>query len=51
MLSSKLPFPTGWYGTEIPGYRICHETYERYPVDFLPPIPEELLDGTFSWLV
>ncbi len=46
-----LPFQTGWYSFGLPGYRPCRGTYERYPYDQLPPIPENQLTGQLQWLV
>lgn len=45
-----LPFQTGWYSFGLPGYRPCRGTYERYPYDQLPPIPEDQLTGQLQWL-
>lgn len=46
----SLPFQTGWYSFRLPGYRPCRGTYERYPYDHLPPIPEDQLTGQLQWL-
>lgn len=44
-------FKTGWFSFGLPGYRPCHGTYERYPCDNIPPIPQEQLTGRLQWLV
>ena len=43
------PFPLGWYGQGLGGYRPCESTYDCYPPDELPPVPVPLT-GTFDWL-
>ncbi|HEY7417428.1 MAG TPA: hypothetical protein VH593_19750 [Ktedonobacteraceae bacterium] len=43
-------FQTGWYSFRLPGYRPCRGTYERYPYNPLPPIPEEQFTGELQWL-
>ena len=43
------PFPLGWYGQGLGGYRPCESTYDCYPPDELPPIRVPLT-GTFDWL-
>jgi hypothetical protein len=40
----------GWFGTEIDGFRAGDGTYDLYPPETLPPLPESVFDGTFAWL-
>ncbi len=44
-------FQAGWKSFGLPGHRPCRGTYERYPSESIPPIPEEQLTGTLQWLV
>lgn len=46
----QMPFQYGWFSFELPGYRDCASTYELYPYESIPPISEELFDGTLQWL-
>ncbi|HEY7831925.1 MAG TPA: hypothetical protein VIG30_00050 [Ktedonobacterales bacterium] len=43
---ARFPFAFGWYGSELPGYRACDDTYCFFAYDDLPPlsIPSETLD-------
>ena len=43
------PFPWGWYGVELMGYRTGTGLFPCYPHDSLPSIPVRL-DGSFDWL-
>lgn len=43
------PFPLGWYGQNLKGYREGENTYDCYPLDELPPVPLPPT-GTFDWL-
>jgi len=43
---------TGWWSSELPGYRPhpgAYSTYTLFPYEDLPPIPEKL-DNDFEWL-
>ncbi|MFC6018915.1 hypothetical protein ACFP2T_22245 [Plantactinospora solaniradicis] len=40
----------GWVGSDLGDYRESAATYRGYPVDSLPPLPEERFDGSFHWL-
>ena len=44
-------FQPGWFSFNLPGYRSCRGTYECYPYDTLPPIPQEQLTGQLPWLL
>ena len=43
------PFPMGWYGQGLEGYRPGENTYDCFPPGELPPIPVPLT-GTYGWL-
>jgi len=48
-----MPFPASWYSVELRGYRDHPEQYRTYSpflFESLPPLPNELFDGNFSWL-
>lgn len=47
----RTPFQLGWYSFGLPGYRPCRSTYEIYPYDDLPPLPEDQFTGKLQWLV
>ena len=49
MQSRDTPFPTGWWGQELPHVRPRVSTYGRYEYDGLPPLPFELR-GDLAWL-
>ena len=42
--------PAIWIGTDLGPLRDCDGTYCDYPVDSLPPLPDDRFDGTFGWL-
>jgi hypothetical protein len=44
--ATRFPFASGWYGSELPGYRGCDGTYCFFPYEDLPPlaVPSETLD-------
>lgn len=42
-------FCASWLGTDLGVYRPCHSTYERYPVESLPPLDETSFVGDFAW--
>ncbi len=46
----SIPFQTGWYSFRLPGYRPCRGTYERYPYENIPPLPQERFAGQLQWL-
>lgn len=50
MTPHDVPFDACWYAPGIPLYRSGNGTYHRYQLDSLPPIADEYLDGSFSWL-
>lgn len=45
---SGAPFQTGWWSFDLGRYRPCSGTYQLYPYDSLPPLPEP--DESLSWL-
>jgi hypothetical protein len=44
--AARFPFASGWYGTDLPGYRACEDTYCFFSDADLPSIgaPSETLD-------
>lgn len=50
MTPDQSPFPLGWMGTDLPGYRTCDGTYCFFNYDSLPPLDESQLRGQFQWL-
>lgn len=50
-LANLTPFKPVWLGSELTNYREAESTYSSYPLDTLPPVPADILDGTFSWLL
>lgn len=50
MEPEQTPFPTRWYGIELPGYREFGGTYSGVAYDLLPPLPWNLFHGEFQWL-
>ncbi|HLE27463.1 MAG TPA: hypothetical protein VI793_05060 [Anaerolineales bacterium] len=50
MNPEQAPFPAGWYGFELQGYRECDATYCLFPYASLPPLDASLLRGEFEWL-
>jgi hypothetical protein len=45
------PFPLRWFSFELQGYRPSRSTYDFYPYDDLPPLPEDQFTGKLQWLV
>lgn len=48
-----LPFRTGWFCFDLPGYRPHPQqftTYSLFSYEELPPLPAELLTGKLQWL-
>ena len=45
---SDAPFQAGWWSFDLGRYRPCDGTYQLYPYDSLPPLPEP--DESLSWL-
>lgn len=50
MDQASLPFPFEWVGVGIMNYREAPLTYASCQLDEIPPIPDHVLDGTYSWL-
>jgi hypothetical protein len=46
--TARFPFAFGWYGTDLPGYRACDDTYCFFPYADLPPVGEP--SETLDWL-
>jgi len=46
--TARFPFASGWYGTDLPGYRACDDTYCFFPYADLPPVGEP--SETLDWL-
>lgn len=44
------PFPLGWWGFELEGYRPCDSTYCWFSFDSLPPLPYEHFQEDLNWL-
>jgi hypothetical protein len=36
--TARFPFAFGWYGSDLPGYRACDDTYCFFPYADLPPL-------------
>jgi hypothetical protein len=45
---SGAPFPTGWWSFDLGQYRPCDGTYQLYPSESLPPLPEP--NESLEWL-
>jgi len=43
------PFRGSWCATDLGDYRPCRYTYERYPIESLPPLDEASFTGDFAW--
>lgn len=43
------PFRGSWCATDLADYRPCQFTYERYPIESLPPLDEASFTGDFPW--
>jgi hypothetical protein len=43
-------FEACWYGFDLGDYRPSDGTYESYASHTLPSLPEEIFEGTFTWL-
>ncbi|MFX4293673.1 hypothetical protein [Streptomyces bohaiensis] len=43
-------FDTAWWGSDLGSYRPCDATYQRYPLESLPPLDPARFVGTFDWL-
>jgi hypothetical protein len=43
------PFRGSWCATDLGNYRPCRFTYERYPIESLPPLDEASFTGDFAW--
>lgn len=43
------PFRGSWCATDLGNYRPCRYTYERYPIESLPPLDEASFTGDFAW--
>lgn len=43
------PFRGSWCATDLGDYRPCRYTYERYPIESLPPLDEASFAGDFAW--
>jgi uncharacterized protein (TIGR02996 family) len=50
MRANPTPYPAGWWGTELEGYRDVDATYGAFAYEKLPPAPAEALRGDFRWL-
>lgn len=50
MTPDETLFGTGWYGTDLRGYRECEDTYCLFPYEGLPPLLPERFTGEFAWL-
>jgi hypothetical protein len=48
--STFTPFPPGWFSFSLWSFRPCEATYQLFPYDSIPPIPEDALSGTLQWL-
>lgn len=42
-------FRGSWCATDLGDYRPCRFTYERYPIESLPPLDEASFTGDFAW--
>src|SRR5687768_15563106 len=49
MQRTDTPFQSGWWGQELAGVRPGLQTYNRYSLHELPPLPFTL-NGQFEWL-
>jgi hypothetical protein len=49
-LPDVAPFQFGWYSSGLGPFRPCGRAYCRVPYEELPPLPEELFQGTLDWL-
>lgn len=43
------PFRGSWCATDLGDYRPCRYTYERYPIESLPPLDGSSFTGDFAW--
>ena len=43
------PFRGAWCASDLGEHRPCRYTYERYPIDSLPPLDEADFAGDFAW--
>ena len=43
------PFRGSWCATDLGDHRPCRFTYERYPIESLPPLDEASFLGDFAW--
>jgi uncharacterized protein (TIGR02996 family) len=50
MRANPTPFPAGWFGCELEGYREVDGTYGVFAYDTLPPLPVDAFYGDFRWL-
>lgn len=43
------PLRRSWYASDLGAYRPCQYTYERYPIDSIPPLDGAAFTGDFAW--
>jgi len=43
------PFRASWCATDLGDHRPCRYTYERYPIESVPPLYEQSFTGDFAW--
>uniref|UniRef100_UPI001030D990 hypothetical protein n=1 Tax=Streptomyces otsuchiensis TaxID=2681388 RepID=UPI001030D990 len=43
-------FGTAWWGSDLGLYRPCATTYQRYPLESVPPLDPARFTGTFDWI-
>ncbi|GAA1994128.1 hypothetical protein [Catenulispora subtropica] len=43
------PFRGSWCATDLGDHRPCRYTYERYPIESVPPLDEKSFTGDFAW--
>lgn len=43
------PFRGSWCATDLGTHRPCRYTYERYPIESLPPLDDLTFTGDFAW--
>jgi hypothetical protein len=43
------PFRGTWCASDLGTYRPCQYTYERYPIDSIPPVDAAAFTGDYAW--